>query len=76
MTCEQLGGACDKQFQSETFGEIGELSRKHAMEMAKRKDPDHLKAMEEMRDLMQDPNSMKEWMEEKKKEFDTLPEDK
>ena len=43
--------------------------------MYERKDEAHLKAMKEMRDLMQKPNAMDEWFENKKREFDALPED-
>ncbi len=28
MTCKQLGGACDKEFQANTFEEMAELSKK------------------------------------------------
>lgn len=31
MTCKQLGGACDKEFHTETFEEMAELSKKHGM---------------------------------------------
>ena len=68
MTCKQLGGACDKEFQATTFEEIVEISKNHGMEM--REDLDHQKAMQEMIELMGNPDSMKEWMENKKKEFD------
>ena len=33
MTCNQLGGACDKEFQANTFEEISEMSKNHGMEM-------------------------------------------
>ena len=49
MTCRQLGGACDKQFQAETFEELAELSKKHGAEMYQKGDEMHLKAMDEMR---------------------------
>ena len=38
MTCKDLGGACDTQFQAETFEKMGELSKKHGMEMFKKGD--------------------------------------
>lgn len=50
MTCRQLGGACDKEFHAETFEEMAELSKKHGMEMAKKSDEAHLKAMEEIKE--------------------------
>jgi len=72
MTCKQLGGACDQEFQAETFDEIAKLSQEHGKEMFEKGDEAHLKAMNEMRDLMQDPNAMQEWMDEKRKEFENL----
>lgn len=75
MTCKQLGGACDEEFHAETFEEMGELAKKHGMEMAEKGDEAHIKVMNEIREHMKDPEKAKEWMESKKKEFDALPED-
>ena len=75
MTCKQLGGACDKIFQANSFEEIAEMSKQHGMEMFKKQDEEHLKAMSEMRELMQNPEAMKSWFENKKREFDELPEE-
>jgi hypothetical protein len=75
MTCRQLGGACDKVFQAETFEEIAEMSKNHGMEMFQKGDQAHLTAMEEMRNLMQSPTAMQEWFDGKRKEFEALPED-
>lgn len=74
MTCRQLAGACDKEFHANTFEEIAEISKKHGMEMFQKGDQEHLKAMSEMKDLMQKPDTMKKWFENKKKEFEALPE--
>jgi len=76
MTCKQLGGACDEEFHAETFDEIAELSKKHGTEMYQKGDEAHKKVMGEMMELMKKPEAMKEWMENKKKEFEALPEDK
>jgi hypothetical protein len=76
MTCKQLGGACNIKFHAKTFDEIAELSKKHGMEMYEKGDKEHIKAMNEMKLLMNDPKAMKEWMESKKKEFDALLDDK
>lgn len=73
MTCKQLGGACDHEFTAETFDEIAEKSKKHGMEMFQKGDEAHLKAMNEMQALMQSPESMNEWMDNKRKEFNSLP---
>ncbi len=74
MNCKELGGACDKEFHANSFDEIAEMSKQHGMEMFQRNDEAHLKAMNEMQQLMQNPTAMTEWFENKRKEFDALPE--
>ena len=73
MTCKQLGGACDLAFTANTFEEIASMSKQHGMEMYKKGDEAHLKAMSEMQSLMQSPDAMKEWFENKRAEFNALP---
>lgn len=73
MTCKQLGGACEEKFSAETFEEIAEMSKQHGCEMFQKGDDAHLKAMDEMKSLMQDPAAMQKWFEDKKREFDALP---
>ena len=75
MTCTQLGGACDKKFHAETFEEITEMSKQHGMEMFQKGDEAHLKAMREMQELMKSPQEMKEWFDNKRMEFEALPDD-
>ncbi|GAL25490.1 hypothetical protein JCM19239_3764 [Vibrio variabilis] len=58
MTCKQLGGACDLEFQADTFEEIAELSKQHGMEMYQQQEPAHLDAMAKMQELMKDPAAM------------------
>ena len=74
MTCNQLGGACDKAFQAETFEEMAEMSKQHGMEMFKQQDSAHLEAMGKMQALMKAPSEMEKWFESKRKEFESLPE--
>ncbi len=74
MNCKQLGGACDKEFYANTFEEIAEMSKQHGTEMYQNKDEAHLKAMNEMRQLLQQPEAMAAWFEDKKKAFEALPE--
>ncbi len=74
MTCKQLGGACDEVFHANSFEEIAEMSKQHGMQMFQQGDEEHLDAMDEMQDLMKNPDAMKEWFETKRKEFDALPE--
>ena len=73
MNCKQLGGACDKEFQANTFEEIVEMSKLHGMEMFQQQDETHLDAMKKIQALMLNPDAMKEWFESKKKEFEALP---
>jgi len=73
MTCKQLGGACDLEFHADTFEEMADQSKKHGMEMFQAGDEEHLKAMNEMQSLMQSPDAMTKWFEDKRKEFDSLP---
>ncbi len=72
MTCNQLGGACDKEFTANTFEEIAEMSKNHGMEMFQKNDKPHLKAMHEMQELMKSPDAMKNWFNNKRKQFETL----
>ena len=76
MTCKQLSGACDKEFHANTFDEMEELSKRHAMEMYRKGDEEHIKIMKEMMELMKDHKAMKKCMDGMRKVFDTLPEDK
>jgi len=73
MNCRQLGGACGKEFYANSFEEIAEMSKQHGLEMFHKKEEAHLKAMSEMQELMKNPEAMKAWFENKKKEFDALP---
>lgn len=71
MTCNELGGACEKVFEAETFDEISNLSRQHGLEMAEAKDADHLAAMERMVEVMSTPNGLNDWMDDKRKLFES-----
>ncbi|MBI1862675.1 DUF1059 domain-containing protein [Candidatus Microgenomates bacterium] len=75
MTCKQMGGACDHEFRGQTFDQIAEMSKHHGMEMYQEGDPEHVKAMEQMQSLMNDPDAIQSWMAARQKEFDALPDD-
>lgn len=75
MTCKQLGGACEEKFSAATFEQIAELAKNHGIEMFQKKDEEHLEAMAQIKDLMQDPDAMQEWFENKRREFESLPDD-
>ena len=76
MTCKELAGACDEEFRAETFQEMGELSRTHAMEMAEKGDQGHIAKMDEMKELMNKPGAVQEWFAKMQNQFDALPNDK
>jgi hypothetical protein len=73
MTCIELGGACDTEFRADTFEKIAEMSKKHGMEMFQKGDKAHLEAMNKMQALMKTPKAMHDWFENKRKEFNALP---
>ena len=75
MNCKQLGGACDEEFHAATFDEMAELSKQHGAAMYQEQDTAHLKAMENMRALMKQPQAMENWFESKRQEFEASPED-
>lgn len=75
MTCNQLGGACEKEFHANSFEEMAEMSKQHGTEMFQQNDAAHLEAMNAMQELMQKPGAMEEWFASKKKEFDALADD-
>lgn len=75
MTCNELGGACEKTFTANTFDEIAKLSEQHGMEMFKVNDEAHLAAMNKMRGMMKQPEDMMKWMDERRAAFDALAED-
>lgn len=78
MTCNQLGGVCEKEFYANTFEEIQQLSKQHGMEMFLQNDKAHLEAMNKMRAQMKssDSDAMQKWLEDKRELFDSLPDNK
>lgn len=73
MTCNQLGGACDLEFKAESFEEIAKLSQEHGSEMFEKGDKAHLEAMGKMQEMMQSPDAINQWMDQKRNEFNALP---
>jgi len=75
MTCKQLGGACEKKFSANTFDELAAQSRAHIMEMMVTKDADHMQAIQTAMQIMQNPDEMETWINEKIAVFEGLAED-
>lgn len=74
MTCKQLGGTCDFEFQAETFEEIIELSKRHVRLMVEKGDKSHIDALQTMNVIMQSPEVLQEWYKSRRNAFDTSPE--
>ncbi len=75
MNCKELGGACDLEFRANTFDEIKEMSKQHGMAMFAQQDQAHLDAMQKMKASMKSPEDFVKWEQQKRKEFDALPDD-
>ena len=75
MTCKQLGGACDARFSAHSFEEIAKMVSMHARNMVEQGDAAHIKAMNEMRQSMSSPEAMNNWMNDKRRAFEELPND-
>lgn len=73
MKSQPLARACELEFHADTFEEMADLCKKHGMEMFQAGDKDHLEAMKKMQDLLQTPDAMQKWFNEKRAEFDALP---
>ena len=76
MTCNQLGGACDMEFKANSFEEIVAMSKKHGINMFQSGDKAHLRAMSEAKQMMKSPEAMAAWFDNKRKEYEALPEKK
>jgi hypothetical protein len=71
MTCNQLGGACEKVFSGETFDDLAAQSQQHGKEMFGANDGAHMAAMSKMIELM-NSGQMDSWMAARKAEFEAL----
>ncbi len=76
MTCKQLGGACNQTFSANTFDEIAMMVSKHARQMVAEGEAAHIEAMNDMRNKMTSPEATNAWMDEKRKLFHSLPDNK
>lgn len=76
MTCKQLHGPCDALIHGESAEEMMENSQKHGMEMVAKGDEEHIKVMEAMKQHMDDPEAVRQFMEKFQNDFAAQPEDK
>lgn len=73
MTCLELGGACDEKFSANSFDELAMMVSKHAREKVQQGDAAHIEAMNAMRASMTSPEATQAWMDEKRRAFNSLP---
>lgn len=69
MSCNQLGGACEQVFSSETFDDLATQSQQHGKEMFGVNDGPHMAVMGKAMDLMKF-GEMGSWMAARKTEFE------
>jgi predicted small metal-binding protein len=75
MTCRQMGGNCDAAFQGKTSKEIMDAGAEHVKEMAASGDAEHIKILEMMNSMQNDPEAAKAWDDKFQADFAALPED-
>jgi hypothetical protein len=75
MTCKQMGGPCDAQFQGNTADEVIKAEDKHLKEMVAGGDETHQSALKSMKDRWKHPIQGMGWYRQTKKAFAALPED-
>ncbi|MFC1663351.1 DUF1059 domain-containing protein [Patescibacteria group bacterium] len=71
LICNELWGACDKEFVAETLEEMMKRSQEHGMTT---QDDAHMKAMEEMKMMMTEDGAEQKFMAEFHKKFEEAPE--
>ena len=72
MTCRQLGGPCEFEFQGDTADEIIKKQDKHLQERVSQGDVAHEQANNEMRSRWKHPISGMKWYRKTKNDFAAL----
>ena len=75
MTCQQMGGPCDVQFQGKTADEVIKAQDRHLKEVVAGGDETHRSALKNMQGRWKNPVSGMGWYLRTKKAFAALPED-
>ena len=76
MTCSQMGGPCDAQFNGNTADDVIKAQDKHLKEMVASGDEKHKTALEMMQARWKNPLKGMGWYMKTRKDFAALPEDK
>jgi hypothetical protein len=74
MTCQQLGGACDRSLDGDTGDDIIKAQDRHLREMVAAGDTTHASALQDMKSRWKNPIAGMGWYRKVKREFKTLPE--
>lgn len=75
MTCKQLGGPCDHEFQGATADEVIKLQDRHLEDAVAGGDDTHRQALDAMKARWRRPISGMKWYKTAKSDFAALPED-
>jgi hypothetical protein len=74
MTCRQMGGPCDNQFQGTSADEVIKAQDAHLKEMVSKGDASHRDALAQMQGRWKNPIKGMGWYLRTKKDIANLPE--
>ncbi len=69
MTCRQMKGGCDKEYQGENFAEIQIQHEKHLQEMAQKGDADHYDSIDAMNEMRDNPEALDAFYKNREGEY-------
>jgi hypothetical protein len=75
MTCKQMGGPCDAQFQGNTADEVIKAQDQHLKDAVAQGDDTHQSALAAMQARWQNPTEGMGWYMQVKKDFEALAEE-
>ena len=75
MTCQQLGGPCDRALSGDSADEVIKAQDRHLKDAVEAGDTAHEQALSEMKGRWKNPLKGMGWYRATKKEFAALPED-
>jgi predicted small metal-binding protein len=76
MTCRQMGGSCDAQFEAKTADEMMNHGAEHIRDWASKGDQPHQKTLQMMQETQKNPVAGKEWNSKFQRDFAALPDAK
>jgi hypothetical protein len=73
MTCQQLGGVCDRSLDGDTGDDIIKAQDRHLREMVAAGDTTHANALHDMKSRWKNPIAGMGWYRKVKRDFKALP---